>query len=191
MKPYSLALFIHLLGAVTLFAGIALLQRAGAALRRSSNLDHLRLWFGLAQTTRGMFPASTALLLASGLYMTGSAWTFTTPWVVVAIATLISMVVVGAGVVGRRFATLGRQAVAAGTGPVPQEISVQLARPGQWMTLSALNGAGIGVLWLMAAKPGWLAALSVIVGLAALGAAAGFAATRKQAVTKTGGRHDI
>ena len=177
MNAYNVALFIHLLGVVTLFSAIGLQQRGGAQIRGATTLEQLRLWLGLVRTTQGMYPAAIVLLLAGGLFMTGSAWTFTTPWIAVALVGLACMAVAGALVVGRRLAALG--AAAAGDGPVPPDLARLIARPDAWVCLFALNGVAIGILWLMATKPGWAASVAVVVGVAAIGAAIGLAITSR------------
>jgi hypothetical protein len=110
----GVALFIHLLGVITLFIAIGLLQRGGARLRASSTVEEMRLWLGLVQTTRRMFPAALLLILLSGLYMTDQSWTFDTPWIIVAIVSVVIMGALGGAVVGRGFAAIGR--ATSGTG---------------------------------------------------------------------------
>ncbi|MGH2708669.1 MAG: hypothetical protein ACRDJK_10290, partial [Actinomycetota bacterium] len=88
----SVALFIHLLGVVALFIAMGIVQRGGSGVRVSSTVEELRLWLGLVQTTRAMFPAALLFILGSGLYMADRSWSFDTPWIVVAI---VSIVVIG------------------------------------------------------------------------------------------------
>ena len=58
MTAYELALFAHLLGVVTLFAAIALVEAAGARLRRSADVQHVRLWVNLTRTAAPLFPVA-------------------------------------------------------------------------------------------------------------------------------------
>ncbi len=179
MRAYDVALFIHLLGVITLFLAMGLLQRGGARIRQAETLEHLRLWLGLVQTTRGMFPAAVVMLLATGLYMTADVWTFETPWVVTAIVGLLGIAILGALLVGRRFARIGRAAGTAGEGPVPPELARAIEDATPWVALSANNGAAIGILWLMATKPSWTGSIAVVVVLALVGALVGFASVRR------------
>src|SRR5688500_7505984 len=98
---YELALFTHLLGVVTLFAAIALVETAGARLRRAGNVQHVRLWVDLTRTAAPLFPVALLTVLGTGLFMAADSWTFTAPWVVVAIAGLIVMGGIGGSVQGR------------------------------------------------------------------------------------------
>jgi hypothetical protein len=162
MSGYRIALFVHLLGVVTLFGGIVLLQRGVARLRAATTVAEVRLWTGFLRPAGPMLPAALAILLASGLYMTARAWTVRTPFIAVAIITILGMAAVGAGIIGRRLRAIGRDAAAAGGGQIPPDLERLIQTPGAWIALSALNGAALGVLWLMTNKPGWAASVSVI-----------------------------
>lgn len=178
MRAYDVALFIHLLGVITLFVAMGLVQRGGAGVRTAATVEHLRLWLGLVRTTQRMFPAAIVLLLASGLFMTADAWTFTTPWVVVALVGLAAVAALGGVVVGRGFAAIGEAAARAGEGALPADLAGLIARRGLWFSASALNGAAIGILWLMATKPGWTVSVAAVCALAVLGGIVGFAIAR-------------
>ena len=116
-----------------------------------------------------MLPAALVILLATGLYMTARAWTVRTPFVAVAIVTIVGMAAGGAGIVGRRLRAIGRDAAAAGGGPIPPDLERLVRTPGPWIALSALNGAAVGVLWLMTNTPGWAASAVVIAVSAVVG----------------------
>jgi hypothetical protein len=141
MTGYELALFTHLLGVVTLFAAIALVETAGARLRRAANVQHVRLWVDLTRTAAPLFPVALLTVLGSGLFMAADSWTFTTPWVVVAIAGVIVMGGIGGIVQGRYFAAIGRTARATEDGPVPQPLGEFIAAPALWVSIAAQTSA--------------------------------------------------
>jgi uncharacterized membrane protein len=147
-------MFIHLLGMIAFFIGFGLLQRVGARARQAETVEHLRMWLGLMQTTRSMFPSAVVMLLVTGLYMTADAWTFGTSWVVVALVAVAVMSVMGIGVVPR-FRRINAAAETAPDGPTSSELRKLVADPVAWASVSAPNGAAMGVVWLMATKPGW------------------------------------
>ena len=174
MTGYNVGLFFHLLGVVTLFGGVTIIQLGGARLRSSATIEEVRLWLGLLRMTGGMFPAATLLLLASGLYMTAEAWTFETPWIAVSIAGLLIMPLLGGTVVSRQMAAIGRSAADAETGAVPSEVKRLIATPAVWAAAFALNGIALGILWVMAIKPGLTHSIVAVLGLAILGAVIGY-----------------
>lgn len=173
----SVALFIHLMGVITLFIAMGLVQRVGIRMRAAETIGELRLWLSLMKTTGSMWPSAFAFLLLSGLYMTNAAWTFQTPWIVTGIGSLILIGVVGGAVVGRGFASLGKQAASAGE--LTADLRSRVNNPGLWIGATALNGMAMGVLWLMVNKPGWVQSLGVVVVLGLVGAAAGAIMTRR------------
>lgn len=173
----SIALFIHLLGVVTLFVAMGIVQRASVRVRGSSTVEELRLWLGLAETTRRMFPAALLFILASGLYMAGRMWSFGSPWIVVAMVSIGVIGILGGAIVGQGLAAIDRAATS--TGPVAPELARIISRPAPWVAAAALNGMAIGLLWLMVNKPGWTQSISVVIALGLLGAIVGSAAVRR------------
>ncbi|MDQ3752244.1 MAG: DUF2269 domain-containing protein, partial [Actinomycetota bacterium] len=170
--------FVHLLGVVTLFGAITIIQWGGARLRGAATIEQVRLWVGFLRTTERMFPAATLLLLASGVYMTTEAWTFETPWIAVSIAGLLVMPLLGARVVGRQMSAIARSVAGAEGVEVPSEVKRLIATPAGWQAAFALNGIALGILWVMAIKPGLIHSIVVVLGLGFLGAMAGYLVTR-------------
>lgn len=175
----TVALFIHLLGVITLFIAIGILQRGGERVRAASTVEELRLWLDLLKSTGGMFPASFAFILLSGLYMTNESWSFDTPWIVVAIVSVVVMGIIGGAVIGRKLSSIGRAAASAQQ--ISPELALQVARPALWVAATALNGMALGVLWLMSIKPGWTQSIVVVTALAIVGGVIGYALTRRTA----------
>jgi hypothetical protein len=178
---YNLALFIHILGVITLFAALALVQRGGARLRQARTVEHARLWLSLLQPTGRMFPSAAVMLFLSGLFMADQVWSFTTPWVVVGFVTLAAMMIVGSTVTGRGLARAGRMSASSDEGPLPEELRGLISAPAQWVSASGLSGAGIGVVWLMTTKPDWTVSIVVVVALSAIGAVVGNLVVRRRA----------
>ena len=168
MSGYDVALFVHLVGAVTLFGGIAIQQAVAGRIRRAGTVQEIRQWMALLRPTGRMLPAAVVILLISGLYMTAQRWTLRTPWVGTALLTLLAMAAVGATVLRRHFAALGRASALASDGAVSAEIARRQADAWAWGALSALNGAALGVVWLMTTKPAWGIAAGVVLGTAIL-----------------------
>lgn len=180
MTAYEFALFVHLLGVVTLFGAIALVETAGVRLRRAASVEHVRLWVGLTRSAAPLFPVALLLVLGSGLFMAADAWTFTTPWVVVAIVGVVVMGGVGGAVQGRRFGAIGTAAASAGDGSVPPHLRKLIAAPALWVSVFAPDAGTLGIIWTMATKPGWTGAIVAVVGMATVGAIAGYMVTTRR-----------
>ena len=76
MDAYRIALFVHILGGIGLFAAFAFEWVATARLRRSSTRDQVITWLGVRSLVQRLGPLSMALVLAPGLTMTAVRWTF-------------------------------------------------------------------------------------------------------------------
>jgi hypothetical protein len=173
MDLYGVALFIHILGVISLFGAFVLLQRVGAQVRAAESSEQLKLLMGILRALGNMFTTATVFLLASGLYMTARVWTFTTSWVVVGIATILMIMVLGSAIPGKRLAAIGAAAGSAPPGPLSDDLRQATRDPQLWMVASMNSTAAMGVIWLMTNKPGWLWSIVIVVVLAAAGAFGG------------------
>jgi hypothetical protein len=180
---YNVVLFVHVLGVVTLFAAFSATQLGGAGLRRAESTEHARLWLGLLRVTGPMFGVAFLLILAAGLYMTADVWNFSTSWIIVALITVGVMLALGGGVVGRGLSKMGRMAAHEPDGPLSPELRAAIQDRALWMSSFILTGCGVGVLWLMTNKPGWVPSILVVVALGLIGAALGSAASRRATTT--------
>jgi protein-S-isoprenylcysteine O-methyltransferase Ste14 len=173
MDLYGIALFIHMLGVITMFGAFVLLQRVGAQVREAETAEQLRSSIGILRPLGQMFTTATVFLLASGLYMTAQVWTFTTSWVVVGIATILMIMGLGSSIPGRRLGQIAGAAMKAPAGPLPDELRLATKDPMLWMVATLNSAAALGVVWLMTNKPGWVVSIAVVVVLAAAGAFSG------------------
>jgi hypothetical protein len=173
----GIVLFIHILGVVALFGGLVLFQNTGRRLRAAPTWVEARAWLSLLRQVPGMFIGGSVVLLASGLELAREQWGFTTPWVVVAIFTVVSAALFAIFGLRPSLAKLGAMARSR-EGVIPTEMRVVFTSPSLWSPLFAMNGAVLGVLWLMTNKPGWTVSLGVPLALAAVGAVLGRALYR-------------
>jgi hypothetical protein len=146
-------------------------------LRAATTVEEIRTWLSLVQTTKRMFPAALLLILLSGLYMADQSWSFDTPWIVVAIVSVVIMGALGGGIVGRGFAAIGR-ATGESESALP-DVARTVTNPALWIAATALNAIALGVLWLMAIKPGWTHSIVVVVVMGGIGGVVGSALARR------------
>src|SRR2546422_3005417 len=103
--PRPLILFIHITAAMGVFAamgieGVALLQ-----LRRVSSLAQLQAAVNGLRLMQRVMALSALTLVLSGLYLAGSAWGWSVPWINLGFASLVAAAVLGGATTGR---TIGR-----------------------------------------------------------------------------------
>lgn len=156
MAAYDWALFLHLLGAFTFFAGIAVAAVAYEAARRRRSLVEIATLLALARVGVAIVGAGTLLLLAFGLWLVGLAgYRYGDEWIVAALVLFAAANVLGAAG-GRRpkkarllAARLAREGEAASP-DVARLLNDRLA-----LALNYTAGlVALAVLALMIWKPG-------------------------------------
>ncbi len=186
MRAYAIAMTVHVLGIVALFGGFAILHRAGARLRAATRIEDARPWAELLATARAMVPSGVVMQLLSGGYLGARAgmWQSRAAWLEVSATTLI---LVGLVILLVALPRLGAaiRAVQEGSGPIPPAAAARIGDRAAWSALLAANGASLGIIWLMTAKPALLESLLVVLVPAAVGAVAG-ARLRSAAATPRG-----
>jgi hypothetical protein len=169
MNLYSIALFLHIVGALGLFIALGLEWASLLNLRRAATAEQVREWLDLFAWTRRLGPISLAVILLAGLYMTATAWRGAA-WIVVALAAMVLMVVLGATLTGLRMPAIGR-AVAAESELVSDALRHRLRDPLLWTSIQTRAAIALGIVFLMTVKPDLGGALltigvAIVLGLA-------------------------
>lgn len=170
MTPYSIALFIHIVGALAFFAAVGLELAVLGGLRHARTVEHVRVWLQTGRTTRTLFRFSLALLLAAGLYLALTVWGIWTPWIDATLVTLAIFNVVAPLVNGRRYQAVGRLLSATGGGggqPLPAGLVRATHDPVLQLSVHVMAAVSLGIVFLMTVKPDLLGSV-VALGTAAL-----------------------
>jgi hypothetical protein len=166
MSLYSIALFLHIVGALLLFATLAV---EGVALRlfhRAAATEAARSAAALLRINRTVGPLAALAILIPGMYMTATTWGGAA-WIMVSLVALVVIAVLGA-VNGIRILALERTgALLAGMRNPLFAIS--------WLTRV---GIALSVVFLMSVKPGALGAVLAIALGAGVGAGLGVALSK-------------
>lgn len=179
MGWYELAKVLHFLGLIALFGFFVLWSRAGGRLRAAGTATEARSWLALLDMSRPMLPSAAVMLAVSGLAMAALRWRGSYPFLAVGLVAVLAIWLVWA-LVGARHLRAMRSAVGDGDGPLPATAARLILDPARWGALGVLNGAALGVLFVMTTKLGWIAAVAVVVGLAALVGLAFASGVRRQ-----------
>ena len=184
---YPIAFSIHMLGLINLFGAMVVLQQVGARLRGAATWEDARTFLSLMMPALPMLGIASLLIILSGLYMAHARWSMHAPWVVVALVTVVIFSGAGPMTVGRTLK--GFLAQASGkSGPLPDATRMELVSPRLWSTVFFLNFGALGIIWLMAAKTGWVGSIGVVLGMCAIGTLIGNAVARRTATRGTGTR---
>jgi len=80
MTIYPLALFVHVLGALTLFVALGLEWAALRHLRGATTLAQARASAAFVAPLRWLYPPAALAILLTGLYMTLDVWGWGAGW---------------------------------------------------------------------------------------------------------------
>lgn len=162
MTAYPFIVFVHVVGAVGIFATIAIETVSLGRLQRAATPADARVWMSLLALPWRLGPIPMSATLASGIWMMAVSWG-PQPWLVSAFVGLVGMAV--ASVVSRRRTRRLRAALAA---EPPSELPL---RSGQALTASLRLriALGVGILGLMTVKPGAAGSWLILAAAAAAG----------------------
>jgi hypothetical protein len=169
MSGYGISLFFHLIGVVGLLGAALMMHAMGTRVRRAATVEEVRTWLGFGRSIQLFFPISSLIILLTGLHLAATGWDFRQPWIIVAIVGLLALVPIGPVVQRPRFMAMGMGAGKASPGRVPPELRALILNPAPWRLVSATTGVGVGNLWIMTQKPGWIGSLVPVVLLALIG----------------------
>ena len=175
MSPYSIALFLHLVGVLALFGGIALEQTALRRLRNARSLAQVREWVALLRGQRRIDgPAALTILVSGGYLATHGAGHHA--WVAAGFLGMVLMAVLGVAV-GRPRLLAIVAALPATDGPISSTLRGRLDDPILRATSSTRAALGLGIVFDMVVKPEAAGAVIVLVVALVIGAAASLART--------------
>jgi Predicted integral membrane protein (DUF2269) len=153
MSIYPLAVFVHIVGAIGVFAGVGVWLLAAAALRRTQQVQQVRALAGLTVASGNVAVGGVLLLAAAGLYLALSTWGWQTAWIDVATIGFLLLGPVGAFVIDPRIRALAKAADAAPDGPLPASLAVRTRDPFVGIALHTYVGVLLGIVFLMSTKP--------------------------------------
>lgn len=176
MSLYSILVFLHIVGALGLFAGVGLGWAGLVNLRRATTTSQVREWAGLLSALRRVEGPAALVILVTGLYLGVARWGHQ-PWIGAGLLGLVLIAILGAILTGRRAAAITRS-VPTEDGAIPAVLRRRLNDPVLWLSTWVRTALVLGIVFIMSVKPnaaGTLIAMGValIVGLAV-----GFPASR-------------
>jgi hypothetical protein len=167
LNTYHYVLYVHLLA---LFIGIgagSVLLTCLFQLRAARTLEQAVPWGIVSGKVARLFPVAIVLLFLTGAYMTHKLWTWSTPWIVVAIVGLVVLGAQGGGIAERTAHKLQAAMMANGPGPLGPDARRMALHPGLWVVEFANLGIVLGIVWNMTEKPGWGESIAaVLIGYA-------------------------
>lgn len=167
MNLYVLALFMHVSGAIVIFAGMGAWVFGAAALRRAQRVEQVRLLAALIIAAGNVVVGGIVILGIAGFYMALTAWDIRATWIVVATVSFLLLAPGGLLVIDPRVRTIARQARAAPDGPLPAMLTRRTRDPVLGAGLNVYVAVLFGIVFLMTTKPAvGEAILAMVIALA-------------------------
>lgn len=147
---YTFALFIHIVGALGMFAAIGIEWLVLTSMRRAENISTVKQWFSIMSKLGKLHGPSGISILVSGIYMTIDVWGFQ-DWISATFALLILMMIFGMVVSGRRFRRIGKEVMK--SEKLNAEIKEKLNNQFLLYSIALRTAAALEIILLMTVKP--------------------------------------
>jgi hypothetical protein len=170
MSVYSTAVFLHIVGALGIFAAIGLEWAGLTNLRRAADTAQVREWVRLLAAPRTMGGPAALLVLVSGIYLSATRWG-PVGWILVALGGMVVIAGLGGAIGGRRISAIVG-ALATESGPVSTTLRGRLDDPALAVSLWVRTALLLGIVFLMTNRPSWGGSLAAMGAALVLGIAA-------------------
>ncbi len=166
MNDYSIALFVHIVGALGLFVALGLEWTGLWQIRSTTTTEQVRVWMRTSKSVRRLGIASMLVILISGFYMMATVWGGVA-WIFVSLGALVLVIVLTLTLTGPRMAAIG-QALTTELGPVSRTLQNLVNHPLLWISIQTRVAIALGIVFLKTAKPdlgGSLLTIGVVIVL--------------------------
>ena len=169
MSPYTIPVFVHLLGALALFVGYGIEWGVSALFRNASSAEQLRSWLRVFKISAPLSGAGLLVLVLSGGYLGSLSGTMRQGWIPATFFGIIVALALGFALILPRMRGI-RSALPAGNEPLPAALRFRLADPVLLTAIRVRVLLATGIVYLMVAKipmvPSLVAlAIAAILGL--------------------------
>ena len=172
MNLYSIALFLHICGDIGIFVGLSDQLLSLVALRQAKSVEQVRAIARLITLSEPIAVIGALLTIAAGLYMALAVWGLLTGWIVVALASLVSLMPpLIRGVIEPRIRAIVTLAKQAPDGPLPTALHSHIHDPILGAALHTLVALVLGIVFLMTIKPALVDSVIAMAVALALGLA--------------------
>ena len=151
MNSYSIALFLHVVGALGVFVALGLEWTGLRQIRSAILPEQVRAWMGILKGTNKVGFPSMLTTVITGIYMVLKVWGWV-PWILVMLGALVLIIVLSVALTKPRLVTIG-QALAMERGPVSQAFHNLVNHLVLWISIQTRVALALGIIFLKIAKP--------------------------------------
>src|SRR5512138_2617947 len=155
MINYSIALFLHVVGALGFFVVQGVEWIGLSQIRRARLPEEARAILGAVKSADRLGVVSILTTVATGIYMLLTSWGWV-PWILVVLGALVLEIVLFVVLAKPRMAAI-EQALATEKGSVSQTFQDLVSHPILWISIQTRAAIILGIIFLKIAKPdlGW------------------------------------
>ncbi len=161
MSLYTLGKFVHIAAAIVLVGSYLLAPVVHGGIRGADDVRVLRALTRLQQRVLTASGPAAVLVLASGVFMTMSGWSFAHAWIAVSIALFVANGALAMVVVDPHVKQVLAAAAAAPDGPPDRELTELVHDARAVGALRIVVGIDLAIIFLMVNKPGLAGSVAV------------------------------
>ena len=169
MSAYTVALFMHVSGAIGIFAGLSVWVFGVGALRRSQRVEQVRILAALIIRAGNLTVGSIIILGVAGFYMALTVWGIGTPWILVATVAFALLAPGGLLIIDPRVQAIAKQARDLQDGALPEALAARTRDPLLGTGLNAYVACLFGIVFVMTNKPAVVESMLAIAIAVAIG----------------------
>ena len=151
MNNYSIALFLHIVGALGFFVALGLEWTALRQIRSAITLEQVRASMGILKSVRKVGFASMLTTVITGVYLTLAVWGGVA-WIIVTLGSLVLVIALAQVVTAPRMAAIGKS-LATEKGPLSASFYSLANHPLLWTSVQTRVAIALGIVLLKIAKP--------------------------------------
>ena len=178
MNAYSIALFLHIVGAMGFFVALGLEWTGLWQIRSATTPQQVRGWMMILKSVRKVGFVSMLTTVITGIYLMVTVWGGE-PWIIVTVGSLILVIALVQAITAPRMMAIGR-ALATEKVPLSQTFYSLANQPLRLISIQTRVGIALGLVFLKIAKPDWGGSLITIGVAIILGIASALPALRRE-----------
>ena len=156
----SIALFLHIVGALGFSVALGLEWTGLSQIRKAATPEQVRGWMGILKNVRNVGFASMLTTVLTGIFMMVTDWG-AEAWIIVTVGSLVLVIALAQVVTAPRMAAIG-QALATEKGPLSTNFHSLANHPLLSISIQTRVAIAVGIVFLKTVKPDWGGSLLTI-----------------------------
>lgn len=187
---YKMMLFLHILGAMFMFAAVGLTLAGMFGMLFAKENKFIQIWSSFTVKADEFLPFSVILVILPGLYLVITAWGWKISWLNVSLIALGIMTILGPLINLPRFKSIQKTVNEESENLPSPTLLKKIRNRTLWNSVSVMTMELLGLIYLMTVKPSIFAslftlALGIVLGLIFSAICLNLAAKKEAATKKT------